>query len=792
MLLVFILSFFVYANARPSVVISFAAAVLCFVCAGMLRYAAFATPAPDHIVRLAGIERRLATLEGVIVSDIRHDTRSGWAFASYFPTPPQSSFYLSAQAIAAPDGLRKTTGLVRVQVAELARHLCQGDRVRLVCWLDGFDAAANPGQFDMQAYMHQQGVWLGASVPAADGVEVLARGQSGLMMTIRQRLTALAGGALLEDADYPADSAAMAAALLLGQRSDLDAATNAAFNRTGLTHIISLSGMHVALLAGSLWSVTLLFGLPKPLRAAICLALLLAYGLAVPPRGPTVRAIFLGCFFFSAVILNRQTRPLNTLALSAMVLLLVRPAELFSPSWQLSFSAVLGILVLYEPLYQRLMSWSVFKAVAVLPKTAIESRTAQWTLKAVDIFMRMMAVGLAAWLAGAGFLLYHFYALTPLSPLWTVLTAPPVTVLLYAGYLKIVLTPVFPTLGLLCGVVVDWCCRVFTAMTLLFAAVPLSELRTGTVGAGWVAVGYAALAAVRFAPRRIALAALVCLIGLFGLLGWTQGRSGDALAATCLSVGHGQAVHVAFPDGTDWLIDAGSISQKDPGGRTVLPYLRYRGTAALDAVILTHGDMDHLNGLPEIVSGLPTRGVYANASVLEKAKTSSSASYLVQRLNAAGHRLAPVAKIPLPKIADVRMLWPDDRTAADTAIDDNNKSQVIWIGFAGRSILLCGDVEQYAQDILMQRFADVTADVIVLPHHGSTVNLNPAFITHFQPRFVIASCAASRQPTAYTPPPDSGIAAFYTPIHGAVTAVISPDGKIMVNGHCSGGTERQD
>ena len=792
MLLTFILSFFVFPAARLSMAISFCMAAGVFVCVGMLRYTAFATPPTDHIVRLSGQQRRLATLEGVIVSDIHHDNRSGWAFASYFPTPPQSSFYLSAHAIAAPNGWYNTTGLVRVQVAEIARHLRQGDRVRLVCWLDGFDPAANPGQFDMQRYMHQRGVWLGASVPAADGVEIQARGHGGAVAVLRNRLRTLASGALFEEADYHAPSASLAAALLLGQRSDLDDKTYAAFQRTGLAHFISLSGMHIGILAGSLWGVSRFFGLPKPLRAAICLALLVAYGLVVPPRAPTVRAIFLACFFFSAVILKRQTQPLNTLALSAMVLLLVRPTELFSASWQLSFITVLGILVLYEPLYQRLMSWSVFKAVEILPKRIIESPAVQWIMKAADGFIRLLSVGLAAWLGGVGVLLYHFYSITPLSSLWTVLTTPLVLIILYAGYLKIALTPIFPTAGLLCAVAMDWGCRAFAAAVRAFSEVPFSEIRTGFIAVGWIVAGYTVLALIRFAPRRIViLTGGVVIVLAAGSAGWRHWHNrGGELTLACLSVGHGQAIIIEFPDRTPWLIDAGSISQKNPGGRTVLPYLRYRGIAALEAVILTHGDMDHLNGLPEVAAALPVGGVFANASVFEKAQTSSSASFLMQRLKDTGQTIQPIETIELPDGATVRMLWPDAETAQNKAINDNDKSQVVWIQFGGRGVLLCGDIELYAQEKIAARFAGLKADVMVLPHHGSMNGLNPDFVAAFNPRIVIASCAAGRQANAYSPPPDSGIAAFYTPDDGAITINIKADGAVSAIGFKSQKTVR--
>ena len=366
--LVFVYSLFISKASLRRLIISCVAAVAALAAAGMLRYAAFALQEPEHVVRRTGTERRLATLEGVIISPIHHDERTTWTFADYFPTPPQSSFYLSVRALETPEGPRAASGLVRVQVAEIARHLAQGDRVRLYCWLSGFDGPANPGQFDMQAYMHRNGVLLGASVPAADGVEVLAHRQCGVIAGLRQLFKGYTSGALFEEADYPHETASLAAALLLGERGDLDAKTYAAFQRTGLAHFISLSGMHVGILAGSLWGLSRFLGVPKPMGAAVCLVLLLSYRLVVPPRAPTVRAIFLACYFFPAVMVNRRLVPLKTLALSALVLLAVRPADVFTASWQLSFTTVLGIILLYDPIYQRLLSWTVFKAVERLPE----------------------------------------------------------------------------------------------------------------------------------------------------------------------------------------------------------------------------------------------------------------------------------------------------------------------------------------------------------------------------------------------------------------------------------------
>lgn len=755
-----------------------------FIAAGMLRYAAFALPPPDHISRLVGQESRLATLEGVILSPIHHTDRSGWVFGRYFPTPPQSSFYLAVQRLETPDGPRSTRGQIRVQVAEIAHHLERGDRVRLYCWLSPFDGPSNPGQFDMRAYMHQKGVLLGASVPAAEGVEILDRNHDGFLSNLQQTLQDFANGALFAEAEYPDESAMLAAALLLGQRTQLGAQVYAAFQRTGLAHFISLSGMHVGILAGSLWGLSRFLGLSKPMRAVVCLVLLTGYGLVVPPRPPTVRALFLACFFLASVMINRRTRSLNTLALSAIVLLLVRPADLFSASWQLSFSTVSGILLLYDPLKKRLLSWTVFKAVEIVPRRILERGVFQMALRGLYQLMQLLAVGLAAWLGGAGFLVYHFHSVTPLASVWTVLTMPLVVGILYAGYLKIALAPLFPTLSLLSGVAMDFFCRGFSTVVSTLAQLRWSEILVGSVPIAGIVAGYATLLAIRFWPRRMTMHMGTAALLLAGAIGWNHARNGrGSLSMTCLSVGHGQAVCLSFPDKTHWLVDAGSISLKNPGHRAIVPYLRYRGIRSLEAILLTHGDLDHLNGLPEVVTTTPTAGVFANAGVFDKAKSSSSASYLQQILAQNGYPLQLIDDLDrMPSETEIRMLWPDAKTAGNMAISNNDKSQVIWLQYRGRTMLLCGDIELYAQNSILQQYPGLKADVIILPHHGSTTNLNTHFVTAFEPKIVIISCAGGRMANAYAPPNDSGIEIFYTPVDGAVTITIKADGTLSAAG----------
>jgi len=473
---------------------------------------------------------------------------------------------------------------------------------------------------------------------------------------------------------------------------------------------------------------------------------------------------------------------------------MIHPADLFSASWQLSFSTVLGIILLYEPIEQRLMSWTVFKAIELLPSRLTDKTAVQLVLKSTDCVVKLLSVGFSAWLGGAGFLLYHFHSITPLSSIWTVLAMPFVLMILYAGYLKIAFAVLFPTASLCFGVLLDVGCRGFSSLVLRVADVPFSEILIGQVTVWVIAGGYALLLLIRYAPQRATRRILPFLLIVMVFGAWKHFQNDkDVLTMTCLSVGHGQAVCLSFPDRTHWLIDTGSISQKDPGGRTVLPYLRHRGISAVEAVMLTHGDIDHLNGLPEVVSVVRTSGVYANAGVFQKAETSSSASYFKQCLQERKITVQPIETLcDRPIGVTLTMLWPDEETAHSQTASDNDKSQVLLIEYAGRRILLCGDIELYAQTKIRQRYPILNADVIVLPHHGSMTNLDAGFVAAFEPKIVIASCAAGRVGNAFVPGKTSGIEAYYTPDDGAVTVNIKADGTLSAIGFKSQKTIQAD
>jgi beta-lactamase superfamily II metal-dependent hydrolase len=168
-------------------------------------------------------------------------------------------------------------------------------------------------------------------------------------------------------------------------------------------------------------------------------------------------------------------------------------------------------------------------------------------------------------------------------------------------------------------------------------------------------------------------------------------------------------------------------------------------------------------------------------SRLAKIDTSPTAGYLADCLRNEKRQLKLLDERVLSGgKAKIIFLWPDPPVCRDESVSDNDKSQVILIEFAGRTILLCSDIERFAQEQILQRHPNIKADVVVMPHHGSTRNLVDGFVERIGAEVAIISCSRGRYEAAYKPV--AGAKAFYTPVDGAVTVKITPDGTITTAG----------
>ncbi len=777
-----ILIFAVYKKgkiASYSPVILSACALMCFLCLGAIRLFAFHHTLTNDIRNLVTDERKLATIRGVIISEPYIQDYSEWKFARFKPTDPTCSFYLKLREIETAGGWVEASGTIRVQVDEPILDLRAGDYVQMYCWLDRFNGPTNPGQFDVAKYLARKNVFVAASVQSREAVELLKSNSAGAssFIKLKRRLQEIAGQALQGDLDIEGQNYALLQALVLGYRTEIDSETYEAFQKTGLLHFICLSGMNFGIVIGIIWWLAKTAGLMKRARAIVCLVAAFLFLLVVAPNPPAFRAAIMCFAFCASFFFRRKSNPFNSLSLAAVVLLLIRPTYLFEADWQLSFASVLGILLLTEPI-----SRFMYEKEAALfedPLTGKPRSYSRIISQLASPIIAVFSVSFAAWLASSGILLYHFYRINYLTSVWTVIVSPLIAVASIGGYVKVFLALVLPSAGIILDKIISPVLDLLIWLVKLFAGWNISEILIGKMSPAVVILYYAFLL-FAFRSRKPFVKKLICVAAAFVIIlslaatKW-QRTYRDELVLTCLDVGHGQAILAQLPGKANILFDAGSLQKSDVGRKVVIPFLDYSGISRIDAIIISHNDVDHINGIPEIVEHCKVSQVFANDAFFDETDRWGTAKFLRDYLATKDLEIKHIDTSPsFGSPANIKTLWPI-KDVPKEQLSDNDKSLVSLIQFGSAKVLLCSDIEKFAQAQLLAIISDLKANVVVVPHHGSRRTLDVNFLEGFESEILICSCDRTQYQRYVTVGNKDHPNSFYTAIDGAITVRIGKE-----------------
>ncbi|MFH1614941.1 MAG: ComEC/Rec2 family competence protein [Planctomycetota bacterium] len=769
---------------RRSVFPVLSAIFVCFTTLGMVRLISYKEPENNDICHFLTESRILSTIRGTLITEPYINQNKNWKFARFIHTGSTSSFYLKLCQARTDTLWRKASGTIRIRVGSPAIGIHSGDYIEAYCWIQPPAAAKNPGQFNLQNYLAQRNVHTVAFIESADGIKVLNTTVPGYIEKLKAKVRQIASNALLGGLQPEDENEAMLQALLLGVRTNIPADAERAFRETGLLHFISLSGLHVGILLAIVWRLCRTAGLLKVGRAVVCLIVLGLFIVIVPARSPIIRAAIIGAVFCAAYMFSRRPHPLNSLALAAIILLMLQPFNLFAVGWQLSFATVLGILLFEKPIegfFHRLTvdSFNNGKKHRSFGMDFIKSLG--------NIIIQMLSVSLAAWIGGAGILLYHFYCITPFASLWTVMVFPFVAMVLTFGFIKMILALVLPTASLVLGAAARLTAAGLIRFVELIAGLGISEILVGSIPLSLVLLYYALILLMRFFhPRRRFLRTAACVgiaiilsVSLFGVK-WRQ-KHRDYLAVNCLAVGHGQAILVEMPEGSNILFDAGSVTQHNCGAAVVVPFLRSKGLNAIETLFISHNDIDHINGIPEIAALCKVNTICANKAFFCEKDQWGTREFLRKCLAEQGLSIQSAEHLRTKSCVKTRILWPDVGICPLEQLSENDRSQVTLMEFAGRKILLCSDIEKFAQEKLIETYPDLRLDVIIAPHHGSEKTLHERFISTFQSAFMIFSCSQRDYENYAAHPKTNTTKCYYTCCDGVVRIRINADGTIKTS-----------
>lgn len=699
-------------------------------------------------------------------------------------SPWQTQLEVELSKIKLGRQFQATDGRVAVFVDGRVDQLRPGDEIRIYGSIERFTAPTNPGERDLRPVYRRRRLHARVRVDAPDQVVLLGK-QSGGVQRMIAAVAAVSRDLLLRHTG--SSTGPLAVALVIGQRDFVDRDTRDLLLVTGTAHLLSVSGLHLAIIVVLASCSAIVFGSNSFLRISWVILICLLYTAITGGRPPVMRAWVLVATFMFAIWIRRPSQPINTLSLAALLLIVINPKFVFSIGVQLSFLAVATLL--------RCGQGGGDNAPGV--ELAIERERRMTAL--IDssrwrplLFLQRCCrgVGQLAWFSACvtaislPLVWQQFHVISPVSVLANVLLGPLLFVGLASGVTTVAFGLVFDPLAMLPGFVCEISLRSMRWLIETAAAIPWGHFWLPAPPTWMVVVFYAVMAATLLLPQG--------KIGLSIRVGWIFSWLWVALwlataappldegsvEATFVDVGHGTCVVLRFAEDDVWLYDCGRLGNDTGSSRDIDAALWKLGVTRLQGIILSHADADHFNALPGLLRRFSVAEIITPPGMLDEPEPAlrkvrdaiGEAQVAVRELasgaawRSGGHPVStlhpPLARLPG---------------------SDNANSLVLRVDCGGKALLLPGDLEPPGTERLIRIERPPPGGVLMAPHHGS-LRMDAASVLQWSrpAETIVSGGRRARKPEVAQMLSATGSGVHVTSDVGAIRAVIDRHGDIEI------------
>ncbi|MBM9602611.1 DNA internalization-related competence protein ComEC/Rec2 [Desulfopila inferna] len=634
-------------------------------------------------------------------------------------------------------------GTIRYAIKErLPSSILPGKTIAVRAKLQEPQRFMTPGSFDYPAYLANQNIYVTGYVSSLLHVVVVHNSTSFsealryFPELLRERINRAI------DAGLSGEPAAVYKALLTGDRSAISPSTLELFKNAGVLHILAISGMHMSLLGVFLFTIFfwllrrsewLIFRInTKKTAAILCIAPLLFYALIAGAKAPVLRSFIMSLIVILAICSGKKHSFVPLISCAALFLLILSPGYLFSPSFQLTFSAVMAIAAAV-PL--------IFKINGRIK----DALTRKWPITAVTWVVAAMGISLAATLGTAPLLIYHFNRISLVGVAANLIIEPLICLWsLNIGFIASAVLFIFPMAADFLFDIGGIGISLAVSATSLFKAIPNSSIYLPAPSILYIYLYYLSFLPFflkEHYPARYHLPSLLLPAVALLFLAWPPGEVTKSLTKEStiayLDVGHGSCTFIEMPGGRRLLIDGGAISSPafNIGERVIAPYIFRRGIGRIDDIVITHPDSDHYNGLIFILRHFKVKTLWLSQ------KDYDAEGWNRLLLTAAEKNVT--VKIPLSNTilhqngdASLTVLT---NTSTPSAITSNDNGLVLKYRHGSFSALFPGDISAKMEEHLVTDQLDLKANLLLATHHGSSTSNSELFVDKVRPDVMVVS-----------------------------------------------------
>jgi competence protein ComEC len=579
----------------------------------------------------------------------------------------------------------------------------------------------NPGEFDYDDYLIAKGIQGIIIIDSLTNIKIINEAPEIFSNTIFQVRKYVNNQISLKQNK---ETAALLRGLLLADRREIDQETKTQFINSGVVHVLAVSGLHVGFIA---LIFIILFGrFNIYLRSVLTIIGLLFFMLltGVPPS--VFRATVMALVIIVAFLANRSTNIFNSLAIAALLILIINPDEIYSPGFQLSFSAVIAIGVIY-PIILRLIN-----------RFNVQSKFVRYVLL-------FMAVSFAAQIGTLPFTIIYFGKLSVVAFAANLIVIPAIGIILSLSIATITIGSIFPSIAFYYAATNDLITWLMLNLIKITGELSFSHFTiTGySIYDSMVFYFFISLFIYFIGRFKTKLAIVFLLlftisnIILFSFLDDEELLPENQLSVLMVDVGQGDSFIIKFPNNKTALIDAGEATiYFDNGERVILPLLNYLGIEKIDYGFVSHLDLDHYGGFVSLILDDRIGEIYKPALDTSLTKDFKFEKFLSNKNIPCKYYVRQSLEIGNCKV----YILTDKEESEFFNLSSNNRSGILKIVYGKSSFLFTGDAEIRVEDILInnyQSFLDV--DVLKVGHHGSKTCTSDEFLKFTSPKYALIS-----------------------------------------------------
>ncbi len=726
-------------------------------------------------------------------------TVEGIVLASEPAPPSNDALVVQCRQMIRNNSKQPLTGNIRLIVPSSLR-IQYGDLIRFHSRIRKIQSFHNPGSFDYERYMNRQGIYASGFVANPSGIVLIRHNTaSGIKLTLENFRHDLKD---LIYANTPSPNREILEAMIIGNQKAIPQNVRDNFSKTGTSHILSISGLHVGMVAVACFSTILLllkfseflmlrWNIIKIATAAAFLPVII-YSLVAGMGTTVLRSTLMTLAFLTALLIGKPKDLYNILFGAALIILIIAPESLFDISFQLSFSAVFAILYMVPKFSDR-----------TLPIPLATPAILQTGVRRIYIFVLVSA---AATLGTLPILVYYFNQVSAVTLIANLIAVPLLGILALIPAMAFILAAPFSSA--LAGLLIK-IASFFTSLTVSFinllASMSWSSFSFIKPTLVEISLFYCFLLLLiqlfsqvnqqnvrEFSARhrfymKTALFIVAALMLTDAVCIFIKTRFSKDMQITAIDVGQGSATLARLPRGITMLIDGGGFQEStfDVGRMVIAPFLFAERISKIDIVVLTHPHPDHLLGLIYIVNHFHVGEVWCSGR-----KTDDDFYHLWENtLYENKVRLKYLsAQSPPEQISGVgiQCLWPLHPPVTDgqelSHEETNDTSLVLKMNYGSRNFLITGDISSRVESILIRSGQDLKSDLLFVPHHGSVHSSSVDFIHAVSPQYAIFSSGKNNvfrhpHPAALHRYQANGVTLLRTDQQGAIS--IHSDGHTL-------------